>query len=277
VVSNERDLLREAFERHEKDTPDAAEVYAHVQHLAKGYRLRRWGVQAAGGAVLGAGLIAGAIQLPQFLPGGDHPTANGVSMVAPAAAPSASAVTEEQAFEAYFKQGYGYDEALKLATIWKKDAGNPAAIKVEAGRRLLAGETLPVQPMPDAPGAGVPETEVPEITQEQQKAISEFFNTGYTYDDAVKLAKIWKLEDAYAAKIEGGERLLDDKKLPVRPSGQAASADERARSAYFDNGYDFADAEKLAQIWKMDKNDIGAIKLKAGKRLLAGKKLPIEP
>nr|BFE71835.1 hypothetical protein GCM10020092_051360 [Actinoplanes digitatis] len=41
------DQLRRAFEAHENEGPDPAEVYARVQQLARGYQWRRRGAQAA--------------------------------------------------------------------------------------------------------------------------------------------------------------------------------------------------------------------------------------
>jgi hypothetical protein len=155
-VNDHGDQLREAFETHEHLAPDPAAVYARVQELARTYRRRRRSAQAAGGAVLSAGLIAGVIQLPGLLPGRQHAT---VTLVAPAAipatSPSASPSEDEMEREwaAYFAAGYGYDDALKLAEIWhsKDEVG---AVKAEAGRRLLAGETLPIKPGPADPSSG---------------------------------------------------------------------------------------------------------------------------
>ena len=205
--------LREAFETHEHLAPDPAAVYARVQELARKYKRRRRGAQAAGGAVLGAGLIAGAIQLPGLLPGRPHDT---VALVAPAdtaATPSVSASPSEaelqKEWDAYFAAGYGYDDALKLANIWnlKEEVG---AVKAEAGRRLLAGETLPIPPGPQDPGAGG-------VSSKEAAQVEAFFAAGYTYDDAVKLAKLWKTPDPYQAKVEGGKKLLAGETLPIRP------------------------------------------------------------
>jgi hypothetical protein len=48
-------------------------------------------------------------------------------------------------------------------------------------------------------------------------AVEEFFDRGYDYDDAVKLAKLWKLKSPYDAKIAAGKKLLDGETLPIRP------------------------------------------------------------
>jgi hypothetical protein len=277
---HDKDLLQETFAAHEHLAPDSADVYTRVQEIAKGYRLRRIGLQAAGGAVLTAGLVAGAIQLPNFLPG-HQSSGNGTGLVAPAA--STSTASEKAALEAYSKAGYGYADAIKLAMIWKKeaDATDPYTIKVEAGRRLLAGEKLPFTPLPEETGSGGLQ-----LSKADQAALDEFFKQGYGYGDALRLMKIWKLKgDAYDGKIAGGKALLAGQTLPIKhqedPPVDAepptSAADNKAFDAFFNAGYDYYDALKLAKIWKMDKNDLGAVKLAAGKKLLAHKKLPIKP
>jgi hypothetical protein len=212
-VTDYKDQLREAFETHEDLAPDPAVVYARVQELARVYRRRRRGAQAAGGAVLGAGLIAGAINMPALLSAG-HNNGTVVSVGAPAQhlspsplpTPSLSVLDKEYA--AYFNAGYGYDDALKLAQIWHMQ-GDVGTVKAEAGRRLLAGETLPIQPSPDGSGSPVPPGEAADV--------DAYFAAGYTYGDAVTLANLWHLADPYHAKIEGGKRLLAGETLPIGP------------------------------------------------------------
>lgn len=213
------DRLREAFETHEHLSPDPAEVYARVQELARTYRRRRRGAQVASGAVLGAGLIAGAVNLPGLLPA--TPSDSGASW-SPAGAPSPTATAvpsptstrvsedeQQKQWDAYFSAGYGYDEALQLAKIWNLK-GDVGSVKAEAGRRLLAGETLPIQPGPSNPE--------PDPVEAQEAArVNAFFAAGYDYNDAVKLAKLWKTVDPYHAKIEGGKRLLAGETLPIKP------------------------------------------------------------
>jgi hypothetical protein len=280
-VTDHRDqhLLRETFAAHEHLAPDSADVYAKVQQIAKGYRLRRIGLQAAGGAVLTAGLVAGAIQLPQFIAGDNGGAIN-------AAAPAASALAgtaddEKAALAAYFKAGYGYDEAMQLAKLWKKDATQPATIKIEAGRILLSGQRLPIAPLPDPKPSPVEEDP---ISAADQKALDVYFAAGYGWEDAVKLARLWKIKEPGDAKVAAGQRLLDRKKLPFAPAPPEpieidgfTAEQNRAWNAYFNAGYDGNDVARLARIWKMDPNDYDGVKLAAGKKLLAGKKLPIKP
>ena len=264
------DQLRRAFETHENEGPDPAEVYARVQQLARGYQWRRRGVQAAGGVVLGAGLIAGVMSVPALLPAA--PNDNAAVQAGAPAAPASPVVSpppsarvqvdpNQDEFDAYFGAGYGYDDAVKLAKIWKKPKGDIGAIKVEAGRRLLAGQTLPVKPDPEA------------------ARVDAFFGAGYGYADAVKLAKIWKMPkgDIHAVKAEAGRRLLAGETLPVKPVEEnVLSAKEMAQlDAYFAANYDYNDAVKLAKLWKL--KDPYAAKVAGGKKLLAGETLPIRP
>jgi len=219
--------LREAFENHENLAPDPAAVYAQVQKLALTYKRRRRGAQVAGGAVLSAGLIAGVINLPGMLPGGSPDT---VSAGAPAAAPSSSTIpspsvtpsasSEELArqWAAYFAAGYDYDDAVRLASLWgisgKERVGQA---KAEAGRRLLAGETLPFPHVPGNPSAPSSTPAGGSGNTTETKRVAAFFGAGYDYNDAVKLADLWHTTDPYAAKIMGGKKLLAGETLPFAP------------------------------------------------------------
>jgi hypothetical protein len=281
-VTEHGDRLREAFTKHEKETPDPAAVYARVEELAQKYKWRRRGAQAAGGVALSAGLIAGITQLPGVLP--QDPAARpAIQAAAPAATPStpptldpSANLTEDEVkegLEAYFTAGFGYDNAVELAGLWKLGTDQIAQVKAVAGQKLLSGETLPVEPKqnPDTPATEEPEN--PELS----KQVEEFFLSGYDWDDAVKLAKLWKLADPYDAKAEAGKRLLAGETLPVKPDPKALEEAKQSRLAnlFWDAGYDGEDAEKLAKLWKMD--DTYEAKVEAGRRLQAGETLPIKP
>jgi hypothetical protein len=117
----------------------------------------------------------------------------------------------QEQWDAYFSAGYGYTDATKLANLWNSHE-SIGDVKAEAGRRLLAGETLPMAPDPDAPVVG---TE-PGDPQDGAR-LAAYFAAGYDYNDAVKLAKLWKSADPYEAKIAGGKKLLAGETLPFRP------------------------------------------------------------
>ena len=268
-MNDHGDQLREAFESHEHLTPDPGAVYARVEELSRGYKRRRRGAQVAGATLVAAGVLAGGVYLPGLLP----ERAESTFAISPAAAPSASAPSEEdlqKAWDAYFAAGYDYEDAEKLAVLWKS-TDQIGDIKAEAGRRLLAGETLPIVATPNDPE---PATSADPKAEAQLRA---YFAAGYDWDDAVQLAKLWKLDDPSEAKVKAGKLILDRKKVPVKPDPvNVEEAKNEARvTAFFEAGYEISDAQQLAKIWKLE--DAYAAKVAGGKLLLAGKKLPIKP
>ncbi|MDI6097199.1 hypothetical protein QLQ12_01065 [Actinoplanes sp. NEAU-A12] len=276
------DRLREAFTKHENETPDPAAVYARVEELARKYTWRRRGAQAAGGVALSAGLIAGVTQLPAVLPAGPaSQSSSAFQPAAPVATPSARATLDPSApltddesdrgIAAYFEAGFGYDNAVELAGLWKLGTDQIARAKAVAGQKLLAGETLPVKPVAN------PDVSEEPVDVERNKQTEEFFLSGYDWDDAVQLAKLWKIADPGDAKAEAGRRLLAGETLPVKPDKKLVEEGKKARLAtiFWDAGYDSADAEKLAVLWKLD--DTYAAKVEAGRRIKAGETLPIQP
>jgi hypothetical protein len=267
-VTDHAEQLREAFETHETLAPDPAAVYARVQELARIYRRRRRGAQAAGTAVLGAGLIAGTIQLPSVLAGIAGPASVPGAPV-PSVAPSFSQADLDKDWAAYFAAGYGYDDALRLAVLWHSDQ-SIGLVKAEAGRRLRAGETLPIQPHPDPSVPASPEPA-------DAAALRAFLDAGYVWDDAVQLARLWKLSDPSEAKVTAGKKLEAGQKLPIepQPANVAAAKESAAVDKFFTAGYDYNDAVQLAALWKL--SDPYAAKVAAGEKLLAGQTLPIKP
>jgi hypothetical protein len=285
-MNQDADQLHEAFVAHEYLAPDAAEVIAVVHEKARRYRRRRRAAQGAGGAVLGAGLVAGTVAAPGWLNATNtRHSGSSISMAAPSPQPTPTAVTsaspapltaaqQEAALNAYFAAGYDYANALALAQLWHM-SGDPTTIKAEAGRRLLAGQQLPITPSPEAVASAADSAD-----------ITAYFAAGYTYEDAVGLAQLWKIADPYQAKIDAGGKLLAGVTLPIAPGSQPTppttpTAPDQTVSAtdldaYFAAGYGYDEALQLAQLWHMT-GDPATIKAEAGRRLLAGETLPIQP
>ncbi|MBM2620835.1 hypothetical protein JIG36_35580 [Actinoplanes sp. LDG1-06] len=149
------DRIREGMAEGERLPTDPAVVYNRVQTLSQSYRKRRRIAQSAGSAVLGVGLMAGLVQMHDFLEGGTAPTppppsaTTALPLPASSASPTPSsiatrtveAVPGQRELDAFFEAGYDWGDAEKLARLWNfKD---PTDAKVEAGRRLLAGRPLP--------------------------------------------------------------------------------------------------------------------------------------
>jgi hypothetical protein len=269
-VTQHADQLREAFETHENRTPDPGAVYARVQELSRKYKRRRRGAQVAGGA----GLIAGSISLPSFLPGNSSNSQDiGVGAPAPAPSVAASYSTADlnKDWAAYFGAGYGYNDAVQLAVLWhsKADIGN---VKAEAGRRLLAGETLPIKPTPDPATSSTSDSEA----GPGQDGWRAFFDAGYDWDDAVRLAKLWHLSDPGDAKIKAGKKIEAHQALPFKPkpANVKAAKEQAAELKFWDAGYTQADAVKLGKIWHVSTYQA---KVEGGQKLLAGESLPIKP
>ncbi len=55
------------------------------------------------------------------------------------------------------------------------------------------------------------------VDAKETAAVNKFFDAGYEMVDAYRLAKLWKTDDVYQAKVEGGQKLLDGETLPIQP------------------------------------------------------------
>jgi hypothetical protein len=276
-VTDHGEQLREAFQTHETLAPDPAAVYARVLELSRIYQRRRRGAQVAGSAVLSAGLIAGAVQLPSALArlsggAGITATAGAPGAPVPSVAASYPQADVDRYWTAYFAAGYGYDDAVQLAALWHTEK-NIGLVKAEAGRRLLAGETLPIQPHPQSSVPSAPDP----APSGDAAALQAFFDAGYVWDDAVQLAALWKLPDPSEAKVAAGKKLQAGQKLPIEPKPEnvKAAKDSAAVAKFFAAGYTYDDAVKLAALWKLP--DAYAAKVAGGEKLLAGQPLPIKP
>jgi hypothetical protein len=109
---------------------------------------------------------------------------------------------------AFFAAGYTYNDAVALGNLWHDS--DPWQVKADAGQKLIDGQTLPI-----APGSS-PNPPAPPVTQ-TDKDVNAFFAAGYTYNDAVKLGKIWNDSSTYQVKADAGKKLLDGQTLPIAP------------------------------------------------------------
>jgi hypothetical protein len=206
----ENDLLTETFVAHTQVVPDTDDVLARIDAIARTHRRNRWVVRATGVSLVSAGLVVGGIALPGLLSSGANHNGRS-SVVAEAGGTSTdSAYTTDQEMTAYFQGGYDYNNAVELSRIWNKPIEFINKVKAEAGLKLLEGQPLPVQP--DGPPA-----------TPADKAVTAFFDAGYDYNDAVKLAGIWHDSTPYQAKVEGGQKLEQGESLPIPPSGDQPS------------------------------------------------------
>ncbi len=209
-MTEPEDQLREAFESHENLSPELGAVYLGTQELFRKYRRRRWGMQVAGGAVLVAAVLVAGTNLPaSLLPGADVPGPGIGADTVPPAPPMPTALTQAELvrdMDAFDNAGYGYDDAVQLAAIWHTTV-DLGYVKAEAGSRLRDGRTLPIAPHPAVADSSTPDPGA-------MAALDAFAAAGYSYDDAVKLARLWKLSDPSDAKVKAGRRLEAGQALP---------------------------------------------------------------
>lgn len=275
-MTDDTERLVEALHAHEHLAPDVTAVWAATMRRARVLRRRRTAARAAGGAVLGAGIATASLTVPGELGHNQAPRfgmapAVGPSPTGSVSLPSLPPSEQQQDLSAYFAAGYGYEDAVKLAKLWHAAPGDIAAVKAEAGRRLLAGQKLPVAAHPNPTGTGTasPATEAD---------LDAFFAAGYGYDDAVQLAHLWHSSDTYQVKIDAGRRLLAGEKLPVSPHPSSVGDTTATRAdvdEFFAAGYTYDDAVRLSHLW--NRSDVYQVKALAGHMLRAGDTLPIKP
>jgi hypothetical protein len=180
---------------------------------------------------------------------------------------TAYTVTQDAAWLAYFDNGYAYDDAVKLAALWKTPVSNGdyGDVKARAGRKLLAGTDLPIR----SGGATTPTTD---------QDVAAFFKAGYSYDDAVLLSRMWAENTSpYEAKVAAGQKLLTHVPVPIKPGSTPDTVSpDVALDAYFNTGYGYPDAVMLAKLWKtpVSNGDYSDVKVTAGRKLLAGLTVP---
>jgi hypothetical protein len=109
------------------------------------------------------------------------------------------------------------------------------------------------------------------------RQLDAYFRAGYSYDDAVLLARVWNDATPYDAKVFAGGKLLQQIPLPIKPGQTAAQAStDTALMTFTDHGYSYPDALKLAAAWKMGGpgTNLQEVKVLAGRKLMAGLPLP---
>ncbi len=81
----------------------------------------------------------------------------------------------------------------------------------------------------------------------------------------------------YDAKVRAGTKLVHHQPVPVTPGQNAWSVSSKiALEAYFDNGYGYDEAVRLAKLWHAPtpQGDLTDVKVTAGRKVLAGIHLP---
>jgi hypothetical protein len=107
-------------------------------------------------------------------------------------------------------------------------------------------------------------------TREQYEA---FWDAGFTPEDVDALEDLWQT-DVTATKARAGQMILDGDPLPVSPGSTVPvpGADDAAFDAFWDAGYTFEDAERLAELWQVE---VAESKVRAGQMVLDGQVPPV--
>jgi hypothetical protein len=127
------------------------------------------------------------------------------------------AQSQEQELDAFFSSGkYTYCDAKMLADYWGQ---SPVEAKARIGRKLLAGQG----------GISVLEqfvasARVQALSRLQsQPELCFFEEKGYTYDDAVALARFWGKSSPWEAKLQVEKYLISGDHQAVRNALRSAN------------------------------------------------------
>lgn len=105
-------------------------------------------------------------------------------------------------YDAFWGAGYTAEDLEALRGLWRTDA---LEAKARAGQMVLDGETVPVAPGAAGPGESAYPVGVDDI-EVLRKA-------GYTFEDAERLAELWKT-DVYEAKARAADMVRDGETPP---------------------------------------------------------------
>jgi len=151
---------------------------------------------------------------------------------------------ESDQLDAFFAEGYEWDDALLFAKAWGMN--DPVDAKIKAGLSILRGHR---QWLADF---------LSEARASDENVWNAYATSIYDWDDAALLAKYWGLPDTGVAKMKIGQLILDN---------QSREIDEAlVMKAYFDSIYQWADAALLAKYWGLA--DPGVAKMKIGRLIL---------
>jgi hypothetical protein len=135
-----------------------------------------------------------------------------------------------------------------------------------------AAPPTPVNAAVVLPGTAKPDT----APTADDTFVQAYLDAGYSFDDAVVLAKQWGLaEDFYQAKVKAGQTLKQGIPLKAGPHADPHAADgytdDQLTDLFLGSGYSLDDATVLAGKWKVD---VGEAKARAGRELKVVGALP---
>jgi hypothetical protein len=150
---------------------------------------------------------------------------------------------ESDQFDAFFAEGYEWNDAVVLAKAWGMN--DPVEAKLKAGFNILQGHRQWIADFLSEAGAS------------DDNVWNAYANSTYDWDDAEQLAKYWGLADPGVAKMKMGQLILDNQ------SGEIDDA--LVLNAYDTSIYQWDDAALLAKYWGLE--DPGVAKMKMGQMI----------
>ncbi len=181
----------------------------------------------------------------------------------------------KQQDEAFWNSKYTIDDAELLAEYWGKPTLWDAKLKL--GTLLLSGDDAAIQKaLQQAANQANPEQ------QDEQQQSDAFWNSKYTYEDAVLLAESWGKPTLWDAKLKIGSLLMSGDDAAIQKELQQAAnqanpeqQDEQQQSdAFWNSKYTYNDAQLLAEWWGMSAP--WDAKLKIGRLLMNGNDAAIQ-
>jgi ribosomal protein L16/L10AE len=176
---------------------------------------------------------------------------------------------QQQQSEAFWNSKYTYDDAELLADYWGKP--DPWYAKLKIGRFLVSGDEAAIKKALQQARNNPAIQQV--LQQRQQQARTEqqqseaFWNSKYTYHDAVLLAMYWG-KPTWDAKLKIGSLLMSGDDAAIQKAVQQAKVVQQQWNAYSNSKYTYDDAVLLAEYWgKLEPWDA---KLKIGSLLMSG-------
>jgi hypothetical protein len=128
---------------------------------------------------------------------------------------------ESAAVEKYFAQGYTYCDAKVLAAFWGE--ATPYAAKVRLGDKMLRWG-------PNDAQAHVPAARSQALQKPEAELPCTFMDGGYSYDDAVLLAKYWGKKEPWEAKVKIARLLIQGKDADLQTALKKAKARRGAKT-----------------------------------------------
>jgi hypothetical protein len=193
--------------------------------------------------------------------------------VAEGQAPITDEAQKRKAYDRFFAEGYDLAYAEKLAGVWQID---PQDAKIKGGQKLLdagPGSTL----ITDGDNVG-------DVIKDDGSRSSRSSQSDSAGDGQVSTSESSRSSQSSHSESKDGQvstsesSQSDSSTSESSDDGWGASDDEAQKRAAYDRffaeGYDLADAEKLAGIWQIDPQDA---KIKAGQKLLSGVTPPVSP